>query len=733
MGWWSSWGTTVYARTRPEGTWGATTAPPTASYLPRCSVADSPSRPLPLRGVNLAGAEFAVDSSGQGKLPGVFGFDYIYPDARYSPGYTTPAALLSRGMTTFRLPFRWERLQPQRGAALDPSEWGRLTVTVKGLTDKGAKVILDPHNYARYGRAVIGSAAVPNVHFADLWRRLAVAFKANPNVIFGLMNEPFDMPTEQWVRAANVAINAIRATGALNLVLVPGNGWSGAHSWADDWYGTPNARAMLAIVDPADTMAFEAHQYLDRDSSGTNPACVSATVGAERMRPFTEWLRAHKKKGFLGEFAGGDSPTCLAALDNLLAYLEANRDVYLGWTYWAAGPWWGSAWTSLEPRNGVDRPQMQVLARHLVATAEPPPVVPPPLPPPVPPPTTPAGTTYPTSLMAASVGGAADGGGWNLWSNGYLTVQHPFSAAPTTLTVRARGTALGGVWPRMVVSVGGRQVGSVDVTSAAWADYRFSYTPPAAAPAEVRIAFVNDAVSTREDRNLYVQHLVVGGATEPLPPPVEPPPPTTGVWRIMPLGDSITVGVNGGYRNGLWNRLKAAGYAVDFVGSESDIYTKAPDPNHEGHPGFTIGGIAERIDEWARAANPTHVLLMIGTNDVAWWSAKTASEIAEETMALVDRLRAVLPKAWIVVGSIPPLTVAIIEPHKVNRAVLARDYNASLKARVQERGLRGQRVRFADTGSVLSVTDLYDGVHPTEGAADKMAGVWFTALKPLSP
>jgi len=66
------------------------------------------------RGVSLAGAEFGVDSSGNGPLPGTFGVNYIYPDPAYAAGYTSPGYFLGKGMTTFRLPFRWERLQPAR-------------------------------------------------------------------------------------------------------------------------------------------------------------------------------------------------------------------------------------------------------------------------------------------------------------------------------------------------------------------------------------------------------------------------------------------------------------------------------------------------------------------------------------------------------------------------------------------------------------------------------------------
>ena len=71
--------------------------------------------------------------------------------------------------------------------------------------------MLDPHNYARYRGTVIGTGSVSNAAFADLWARLADAYKDNGRVIFGLMNEPNKMPsTEHWVASANAAIAAIR-------------------------------------------------------------------------------------------------------------------------------------------------------------------------------------------------------------------------------------------------------------------------------------------------------------------------------------------------------------------------------------------------------------------------------------------------------------------------------------------------------------------------------------------
>lgn len=201
----------------------------------------------------------------------------------------------------------------------------------------------------------------------------------------------------------------------------------------------------------------------------------------------------------------------------------------------------------------------------------------------------------------------------------------------------------------------------------------------------------------------------------------------------MPLGDSITLGVNGGYRNGLWDRLTTAGKSVDFVGSQSDPYAVAPDKEHEGHPGYTSSNIMSSADGWLSAAQPDYVLLMIGTNDVAWWSAESASQVADRTALLVTQILTDLPNAWVVLASIPPLTSSIIQPNNVDRAQLAAAYNIELSLRVQGFVAAGKRVRFADVQSSLTVSDLYDGVHPTQLAADKVAQVFYDALVPILP
>jgi len=304
-------------------------------------------------GVNLSGLEFGS------AIPGQYGKDYIAPNSGEIDYYT------GKGMNIFRLPFLWERLQPVLNGPFNETYLGYITPVVTYATSKGAKVVLDPHNYARYRSVVIGTGNVVTADFANFWATLAKVFSSNDNVIFGLMNEPHDMSTELWLSDANAAIEAIRGTGAKNLITVPGNAWTGAASWNQNYYGTPNSQVMVGVKDSANNFIFEVHQYLDSDSSGTHDACVNATIGSSRLAVFTAWARQHKYKAYLGEWAGGRNTLCYSAITDILTYLGNNKDVFVGWTWWSGGPWWGTYMFNLDPQNGQDAPQMQYLLPFL--------------------------------------------------------------------------------------------------------------------------------------------------------------------------------------------------------------------------------------------------------------------------------------------------------------------------------------------------------------------------------
>jgi endoglucanase len=332
-----------------------TTTTPTSAPTVAAPASVVPSGPVPYRGVNLDGGEFGS------AIPGVDGVDYRFPTTAEIDHF------VAKGMNTFRIAFTWERLQPSAKGEFVAAYVAHLDELVAHATAKNAFVILHPQNFGRYYGNVVGSSAVPNEVFADFWSRMAKRYGANSRVMFNLENEPHDLPTEQWVGAANAAVTAIRATGATNTLIVPGNGWTGAWTWSSTSYGTPNSVAMLDVTDPADNMLYEVHQYFDETSQGLGGVCVSGTVGSERLKPFVDWLKANHKKGFVGEFAGGTSATCASTVNDMLTYVNANADVLLGWSWWAAGPGWGDSYPlTLEPAaDGTDRPQMAWLAPFL--------------------------------------------------------------------------------------------------------------------------------------------------------------------------------------------------------------------------------------------------------------------------------------------------------------------------------------------------------------------------------
>ena len=293
---------------------------------------DGLSRPARVKGgVNLAGAEFGT------RMPGVHGSDYTYPEREEI------LRLQRQGFGSVRLPFRWERLSPQLYGPLDEKEWRRLSECVATAAAAGVELVLDVHNYAaRHVGADgfvrphrIGTREVPTASLAWLWAEIARRTRHEPHVVYGLMNEPAEIDAAVWLATANEAIAAIRATGARNLILVPGVDYSGAHSW----YRAGNT-VLAEVYDPAGNIAIEVHQYLDTDSSGRDPLAVSSTIGSERIEAFQEWARSRGFRAFLGELGTGTSPLSLAALEDLLTEVHSNPDVWIGWAGWAAGRWW---------------------------------------------------------------------------------------------------------------------------------------------------------------------------------------------------------------------------------------------------------------------------------------------------------------------------------------------------------------------------------------------------------
>ncbi|MCO6010005.1 GDSL-type esterase/lipase family protein [Actinoallomurus purpureus] len=193
--------------------------------------------------------------------------------------------------------------------------------------------------------------------------------------------------------------------------------------------------------------------------------------------------------------------------------------------------------------------------------------------------------------------------------------------------------------------------------------------------------------------------------------------------RVMPLGDSITAGVNvkGGYRSDLWQLMSTGGQSVEFVGSLSAGPVQLPERRHEGHPGWEIGQLDAHVDAWLRSYRPDVVLLHIGTNDVL--RNRDVEHAADRLAVLIDHITGALPNAQVYVATIAPLARAGLDAR-------AERYNTELADVVRTRALQRRRVYLVDMHAALTRRDLAaDGIHPTNGGYSKMAACWYAALR----
>lgn len=199
----------------------------------------------------------------------------------------------------------------------------------------------------------------------------------------------------------------------------------------------------------------------------------------------------------------------------------------------------------------------------------------------------------------------------------------------------------------------------------------------------------------------------------------------TSALRIMPAGDSLTVGTDrdrGGYRGPLWARLRARGRGkFDLVGANRDG-PFAIDRDHEAFPGITADGLAARLEADLPAHAPDVVLLQVGTGDLRAGAAPEV--VVGRVSAVVDGVLARAPRALLVgalVGgrSLDPAAVAAV--------------NAGLRAAVLARAARGEPVRYVDLRArVGQAADFAaDGLHLSERGNEQLAQAWFEALGPL--
>jgi len=286
----------------------------------------------------------------------------------------------AKGLDWFRVPLRWEALQPTLNAPLDATYLAKMDALVAAASTRGQHVSFTLINQGTYNGNNLGSAQVPYTAFNDVWTRMATHYQSNTSVYaYDLMNEPWH--TVSWPTASQGAINAIRAIDPTTPIIT------------QPLDNQPFRYDSAFVGYTGGNIWYAAHVYGDRDCAPADPSgwgqyaldytsdCGTPDVLVNRVAPFVNWCKntgntcVVSEYGIPGNWTSGtasgvtwgtprtDQSQWNTMLDHLLTYLGTN---HISGNYWEAGPC-GDI-NSASPSNGVDAPQMSVLAAHQSVT-----------------------------------------------------------------------------------------------------------------------------------------------------------------------------------------------------------------------------------------------------------------------------------------------------------------------------------------------------------------------------
>jgi hypothetical protein len=207
------------------------------------------------------------------------------------------------------------------------------------------------------------------------------------------------------------------------------------------------------------------------------------------------------------------------------------------------------------------------------------------------------------------------------------------------------------------------------------------------------------------------------------------PCPTNGdPCKVLPLGDSITFGINyeGSYRVELFKKAVTASQNITFVGTQTNGPAMAPGTtvpfpqHHEGWSGYTIVQIQGKAAGDVTYA-PHMILVHAGTNDT-YMSDPAGAPARLST--LVDYLTTNFPNALVVVAKIIPYP---------NQTANVKVINDSIPAMVQSKIAAGKHVISVDlnTGFQTSTMLSSDGIHPNQTGYDWMGDTWYATVGSL--
>ena len=196
---------------------------------------------------------------------------------------------------------------------------------------------------------------------------------------------------------------------------------------------------------------------------------------------------------------------------------------------------------------------------------------------------------------------------------------------------------------------------------------------------------------------------------------------------VYPVGDSITWGatVAGGYRSPLYQKLTAAGYDVDMVGSTTSfsdqVLRDAGEEHHDGHGGWTILQIDQQIERWLQLFEvPDVILIHIGTNDFG--SGNSNTNAINQLDNLMTKIALATPTSHMIVTN-------LLERDGSANTYIQTEFNPFIIDKIFRQLSLGRKVSFLDMRAAVPLSDMPDGLHPNLDGLTKMADAYFGAIQ----
>jgi len=207
---------------------------------------------------------------------------------------------------------------------------------VNAITSRGMVALVDLHTNATTPCGDTVQQNLPDTGAITFWKTVAARYKSNPLVAFDLYNEPHDVSDSVWRNGGTTTTNgvtytaagmqqlynAVRGTGATNLVMASGT------NWASDFPSTAPLTGTTNLI-------YAVHAYTcPNGTPAQGQACNPGPAGI------------YDPSGILGHFAAISATTPVMVtefgwpdrndgvyMSNVISY--AQQHGFAGWSAWA--------------------------------------------------------------------------------------------------------------------------------------------------------------------------------------------------------------------------------------------------------------------------------------------------------------------------------------------------------------------------------------------------------------